>query len=54
MTTKHQKEQIEDVLLRSEEDCSECDNTGISNNEYYDILKTEDCFETENFVRGYN
>lgn len=30
------------------------DNTGTDKNEYQDILSTEDCFDTDNFIRGYN
>lgn len=30
------------------------DNTGVQKNEYQDVLSTEDCFDTENIVRGYN
>lgn len=30
------------------------DNTGVDKNEYQDILSTEECFDTDNVVRGYN
>ena len=30
------------------------DNTGVNKNEYQDILSTEECFDTENVIRGYN
>lgn len=30
------------------------DNTGVENNEYYDILTTEDCFEYEDKITRYN
>jgi hypothetical protein len=30
------------------------DNTGVGKNEYQDILSTEDCFDSNNVVKGYN
>lgn len=30
------------------------DNTGTNKNEYFDVLNTEECFDTTNVVRGYN
>ena len=30
------------------------DNTGVSKDEYYDILTTEDCFEYEDKITRYN
>jgi hypothetical protein len=38
-----------DRIFKKEED-----NTGVTKNEYQDILSTEDCFEIDKIVRGYN
>jgi hypothetical protein len=38
-----------DRIFKKEED-----NTGITKNEYQDILSTEDCFVSNNVVKGYN